>query len=139
MQSALLPLSYRRVLHNAAPNWIQRVPLLTRYNVASVRTIIDTRCLQSRLVQHNYRRHRCYSNNTLVGKSQCNKDIELDNQIIGRYQISFTCKVCQTRCQKEFSKQSYHKGVVIVRCHSCENLHLIADNLGWFGDKNRLL
>ena len=57
---------------------------------------------------------------------------------LGRYQISFTCNICKNRCQKEFSKHAYHKGVVIVRCPKCENLHLIADNLGWFGNKRYL-
>ena len=32
------------------------------------------------------------------------------------------------------SRQSYEKGVVIVRCFTCKNLHLIADRLGWFGE-----
>ena len=33
------------------------------------------------------------------------------------------------------SKKSYEKGVVLIRCDGCENLHLVADNLGWFRDQ----
>lgn len=50
----------------------------------------------------------------------------------------YTCKPCQTRHYIEFSKHSYHKGVVITRCKNCKKLHLIADNLGWISDKKNL-
>lgn len=51
--------------------------------------------------------------------------------------IAFTCKVCSHRVRKSFSKLSYEKGVVLIRCDGCKNLHLIADHLGWFdGAKN---
>ncbi|KAK3159485.1 hypothetical protein QOZ80_2AG0150680 [Eleusine coracana subsp. coracana] len=46
----------------------------------------------------------------------------------------FTCKVCETRSMKTASRESYEKGVVVARCGGCNNLHLIADRLGWFGE-----
>ena len=50
--------------------------------------------------------------------------------------IIFTCTVCNTRSAKKFTEQAYNHGVVLIRCPKCENLHLIADRLGYFGDKN---
>jgi len=59
--------------------------------------------------------------------------------------IVFTCKTCEARVQRVFSKRSYERGVVIVRvekedgCHRKDEgdhcLHLIADNMGWFEDQ----
>ena len=49
--------------------------------------------------------------------------------------MAYTCKVCETRQTRTFSKNSYHKGTVIIRCEGCQNLHLISDHLNYFGDK----
>jgi hypothetical protein len=48
--------------------------------------------------------------------------------------MTFTCDVCETRSTKIFHRHSYENGTVIVRCPGCDNLHLVADNLGWFLD-----
>lgn len=48
--------------------------------------------------------------------------------------IVYTCNVCQTRAVKQFSERAYTSGVVLVRCPGCQNLHLIADRLGYIDD-----
>ncbi|EGR31647.1 hypothetical protein IMG5_105310 [Ichthyophthirius multifiliis] len=49
--------------------------------------------------------------------------------------MMFTCTVCQTKAAKKFTHRSYTQGVVLIRCEGCDNLHLVADNLGWFEDE----
>ena len=51
------------------------------------------------------------------------------------YVLSFTCSKCDTQSIRSFTKHAYHKGVVLVRCGGCQNIHLVADNIGWFEDK----
>ncbi|MCO5604431.1 hypothetical protein L7F22_058597 [Adiantum nelumboides] len=71
--------------------------------------------------------------------SQCESSsggVNLGAKISKRHNLAmiFTCTVCQTRSAKTMSRETYEKGVVIVRCGGCKNLHLIADRLGWFGE-----
>jgi mitochondrial protein import protein ZIM17 len=50
--------------------------------------------------------------------------------------MAYTCGKCEHKQARTFSKHSYEQGVVLIRCENCDSLHLIADNLGWFEDKN---
>jgi protein import protein ZIM17 len=47
-------------------------------------------------------------------------------------EIQFTCNKCETRQAKRFTRLSYEKGVVIVKCDGCGVQHLIADHLNYF-------
>jgi hypothetical protein len=51
-----------------------------------------------------------------------------------KFAMLMTCTVCETRSAKVVTKQAYYEGVVLARCPGCENLHLIADRMGWFED-----
>jgi hypothetical protein len=91
----------------------------------------------SKIITHH---HRYFLRNF---SSQSNDNVEQTRIPLGninkgeesrRMGIQFRCKVCEHTLQKSFTRQSYEQGVVIIRCDSCSNLHLIADNLGWFKD-----
>lgn len=58
-----------------------------------------------------------------------------------KFLLQFTCDhgecarpLADRTTQKIISQVAYKQGIVLVRC-GCDKLHLIADNLGWFGDK----
>lgn len=82
------------------------------------------------------------SNSTKTISSSVKSEDKLKHEVKSSLKIStrhdlamvFTCKVCETRNMKTASRESYEKGVVVARCGGCNNLHLIADRLGWFGE-----
>lgn len=55
-------------------------------------------------------------------------------EVAPMYQISFTCKKCDTKSSHKMSHQAYHNGTVLVQCPGCQNRHLIADHLKIFSD-----
>jgi mitochondrial protein import protein ZIM17 len=48
-----------------------------------------------------------------------------------KFQLQYTCNICETRNYHNVSRIAYRQGVVITRCKGCDSQHLIADNLGW--------
>lgn len=51
-----------------------------------------------------------------------------------RFDLLFTCNVCEAPNSHSISRHAYTKGTVIVTCPGCNSTHLIADNLNWIED-----
>lgn len=51
-----------------------------------------------------------------------------------RFELQFTCNVCESRNSHSISRHAYTKGTVIVTCPQCNSTHLVADNLNWIED-----
>ncbi|KAF2807710.1 zf-DNL-domain-containing protein [Mytilinidion resinicola] len=60
----------------------------------------------------------------------------LERDKVPSYDMTFTCKKCDTRSSHRISKQGYFHGTVLVTCPGCKNRHLIADHLKIFSDKS---
>ena len=56
-----------------------------------------------------------------------------------RFQLRFTCNVCETPNAHSISRHAYTKGTVIVTCPGCNSTHLIADHLNWIEDDFKTL
>ncbi|KAJ8114137.1 hypothetical protein OPT61_g3913 [Boeremia exigua] len=63
-------------------------------------------------------------------------ETRLDRDQVPAYELTFTCKVCETRSSHRLSKQGYHKGTILISCPGCKNRHLISDHLKIFSDKS---
>ena len=48
-----------------------------------------------------------------------------------RFELQFTCNVCDGPNSHSISWHAYNKGTVLVTCPGCQSSHLIADNLNW--------
>ncbi|CAG7717573.1 unnamed protein product [Allacma fusca] len=115
------------------------------YNPLLNKCIKSQLCLNPRIVRHMF----CTSCNKM-GKNvdiegqhesriltESNEELEkhkLGKVTAAKMFLNFTCTVCDGPNSYTISKQAYVSGVVIVTCETCQNHHLIADNLGWFED-----
>lgn len=67
-------------------------------------------------------------------------ETRLDRDQVPSYELTFTCKVCETRSSHRLSKQGYHKGTILISCPGCKNRHLISDHLKVrFEDESRVI
>jgi len=48
-----------------------------------------------------------------------------------KFQLQYTCNICEERNINMVSRKAYREGVVIAVCKGCNTKHMIADNLGW--------
>ena len=71
-------------------------------------------------------RHFSSSTDLTTGAPDQEQEGGESEHMAGHYHMVYTCKRCGSRSGRQFSKQAYHRGVVLVRCPGC-------DNLGWFG------
>jgi transcription elongation factor Elf1 len=51
--------------------------------------------------------------------------------VSSKFQLQYTCKICETRNKHSVTRMAYRNGVVIAVCKGCSSKHLIADNFGW--------
>ena len=56
-----------------------------------------------------------------------------------RFELQFTCNVCEAPNSHSISNHAYAKGTVLATCPGCQSAHLIADNLNWIEDDFRNL
>ena len=64
--------------------------------------------------------------------SEISNGIKVSDEVASRkFQLQYTCKLCDTRNSIKVTRIAYQKGIVIATCKGCENKHLIADNLNW--------
>ncbi|KAF2108289.1 DNL zinc finger-domain-containing protein [Lophiotrema nucula] len=69
------------------------------------------------------------------GVSTAAPETRLDKDQVPAYEMTFTCKKCDTRSSHRISKQGYHHGTVLITCPGCKNRHLMSDHLKIFSDK----
>lgn len=70
---------------------------------------------------------------TTINSQESSEPTKIPVAFVGskKFEMQYTCNVCNKRNSNRVSRLAYTKGVVIVVCKGCGSKHLIADNLGW--------
>jgi hypothetical protein len=68
------------------------------------------------------------------------KPVVYVGQLRPKLELHYTCSVCDYQGSKAVPKKRYDKGLVIIRCDYCHNLHLLSDHLDLFeaGEKTNI-
>ena len=59
------------------------------------------------------------------------KGLQSSKIVNDKFELQYTCKICDHKNSVRVSRIAYRNGVVICVCKGCSAKHLIADNLGW--------
>jgi hypothetical protein len=69
------------------------------------------------------------SSSTIFSASFTPSNLTATTFVTPKFQLQYTCNVCETRNRVLISRIAYREGMVIAICKGCQSKHWIADNL----------
>jgi len=118
--SALHIAASRQRFHHAARTSTSLLPRPTRPALSTSRSTQIPRCARHESTEVNHK--------PLTDRPDTASEPARPRDIPA-YEMTFTCKACETRSSHRVSKQGYYHGTVLITCPGCKARHLISDHL----------